>query len=80
VGVAFSPSGNRIIAYTMNNVSSMEIFYIFNSADGSVFDSKHTYPFSVNNFDYYSRSLLLTDSGAIIIGSVTSSTFTCAIC
>jgi hypothetical protein len=44
VSGAISPSGNRIVAYTMNgNGAANELFYIFNSADGSVFDSKLSY-------------------------------------
>jgi hypothetical protein len=52
VSVAFSPSGNRIAAYTYNVNSADDLFYIFNSADGSVYDSKLSYSGSHDHHDY----------------------------
>jgi hypothetical protein len=54
VSVAISPSGNRIAAYTWNWNNANELFYIFNSADGSVYDSKLSYSGSYYHHDFYS--------------------------
>jgi hypothetical protein len=79
--LAISPSGNLIVAYTTNNWYGLdELFYIFNSADGSVFDSKKSYSGSYHDHDYFSRSLLITDSGVMIAAIVESAPYTCINC
>jgi hypothetical protein len=80
VSVSFSPSGNLIAAYTGNGIGGNELFYIFNSADGSLYDSKLSYPGSNDHHDFYSRSLLLTDSGAMIVGGLAGNWFGCITC